>query len=257
MWRVLVCSPLGEVIKPPLMAGLRRADRRALVEVATDPAKVRSVVASNPRFDVALVDILWNDSRYEARFDGLDAVEVLHKRGAEGIGVPPIVFARQGHSAERDHLHEAIERGILAGVVQKGASLESLLAAVTTALDRGRLADQPAAPRHTLHAWFTTHPNAARMAGAIAAGRATDAATLAKICAVSSFTAHRVSSEHLGPLIRDRKEIAPDQKLTVQVVYRWCGEHRHYIVSWCRRNGLAELVTVPSPGPDGAARTGG
>jgi len=31
--------------------------------------------------------------------------------------------------------------------------------------------------------------------------------------------------------------------MTPEVVYRWCGEHARYILSWCRRNGYGDIAT--------------
>jgi hypothetical protein len=31
--------------------------------------------------------------------------------------------------------------------------------------------------------------------------------------------------------------------MTPEVVYRWSGEHARYILSWCRRNGYADIAT--------------
>ena len=31
--------------------------------------------------------------------------------------------------------------------------------------------------------------------------------------------------------------------MTPEVVYRWCGEHAAYILSWCRRNGYSDIAT--------------
>jgi hypothetical protein len=29
----------------------------------------------------------------------------------------------------------------------------------------------------------------------------------------------------------------------ILVVYRWCGEHARYILSWCRRHGYGDIAT--------------
>jgi hypothetical protein len=50
-------------------------------------------------------------------------------------------------------------------------------------------------------------------------------------------------------LIRERGEHSPALKMTPEAVYRWCGEHAAYILSWCRRHGhedMATRVTAPS-----------
>jgi hypothetical protein len=30
--------------------------------------------------------------------------------------------------------------------------------------------------------------------------------------------------------------------MTPEVIYRWCGEHSRYILSWCRRNGYGDIA---------------
>jgi hypothetical protein len=80
------------------------------------------------------------------------------------------------------------------------------------------------------------------MAGAIAAGRAANHDTLATAAKCSRNTAVKVAEKYLGPLIRERAEHADDLPLTTQTVYRWCGEHSRYLISWCRRNGHADVL---------------
>jgi hypothetical protein len=80
------------------------------------------------------------------------------------------------------------------------------------------------------------------MAGAIAAGRAANHDTLATAAKCSRNTAVKVAEKYLGPLIRERGEHAGDLPLTTQTVYRWCGEHARYLISWCRRNGHADVL---------------
>ena len=43
---------------------------------------------------------------------------------------------------------------------------------------------------------------------------------------------------------RDHLDEAVEQP---EVVYRWCGEHAAYILSWCRRHGYSDIATrVPA-----------
>jgi hypothetical protein len=86
----------------------------------------------------------------------------------------------------------------------------------------------------------------ARLAGAIASGRAVNHETLASSAHVGYDTAAKLV-DYLGPLIRDRGEHSPELKMTPEVVYRWCGEHARYILSWCRRNGYADIATRVMP----------
>jgi hypothetical protein len=83
---------------------------------------------------------------------------------------------------------------------------------------------------------------AARLAGAIASGRAVNHETLAGTAHVGYDTAAKLV-DYLGPLIRDRREHSRELKMTPEVVYRWCGEHARYILSWCRRNGYGDIAT--------------
>jgi len=84
------------------------------------------------------------------------------------------------------------------------------------------------------------------LAGAIASGRAVNHETLASSAHVGYDTAAKLV-DYLGPLIRDRGEHSPELKMTPEVVYRWCGEHARYILSWCRRNGHSDIATRVMP----------
>jgi hypothetical protein len=96
------------------------------------------------------------------------------------------------------------------------------------------------------------------LAGAIASGRAANHETLASAAHVGYDTAAKLV-DYLGPLIKDRGEHNPDLKMTPEVVYRWCGEHARYILSWCRRNGQAEIAArvMPAGCPRPPRRPGG
>ena len=103
-------------------------------------------------------------------------------------------------------------------------------------------ASPPDIPR--IHKYFSKGRGvtAARLAGAIASGRAVNHETLASSAHVGYDTAAKLV-DYLGPLIRDRGEHSPELKMTPEVVYRWCGEHARYILSWCRRNGYGDIAT--------------
>ena len=81
-----------------------------------------------------------------------------------------------------------------------------------------------------------------RLAGAIASGRAVNHETLATTAHVGYDTAAKLV-DYLGPLIRDRREHSDELKMTPEVVYRWCGEHARYILSWCRRHDYGDIAT--------------
>src|SRR5207244_8765672 len=95
-----------------------------------------------------------------------------------------------------------------------------------------------------IHAYFKKGKGAtaARLAGAIASGRAVNHETLASTAHVGYDTAAKLV-DYLGPLIKARREHSLDLKMTPEVVYRWCGEHAPYILSWSRRNGYGDIAT--------------
>ena len=103
-----------------------------------------------------------------------------------------------------------------------------------------------------IHAYFKKGrgATAARLAGAIASGRAVNHETLASTAHVGYDTAAKLV-DYLGPLIKARREHSEDLKMTPEVVYRWCGEHAPYILSWCRRNGYGDIATRITATPGG------
>ena len=106
-----------------------------------------------------------------------------------------------------------------------------------------------------IHAYFKKGrgATAARLAGAIASGRAVNHETLASTAHVGYDTAAKLV-DYLGPLIKARREHSQDLKMTPEVVYRWCGEHAPYILSWCRRNGYSDIATRITARPGGRPR---
>jgi len=162
------------------------------------------------------------------------------------LGRPaPVLFALQGHNAERDHLDEAVTRDGVAGTVPKAVGIAAMAGAVREVAAGRYLPTEPPAVQPTIHQWFVggrRGETSARMAGAIAAGRAANHDTLAAAAKCSRNTAVKVAEKYLGPLIRERAEHADDLPLTTQIVYRWCGEHSRYLISWCRRNGHADVL---------------
>lgn len=198
------------------------------------------------RFDVVVSDLVWNDYTLEFSFDGLDVLDILRRAGKR----TRVIFAAQGHSIERDHLDEAVEQREVAGIYRKATGPELLCSAIRIAIRGDRLPvtqfppgeSRPGIPR--IHSYFRQGrgSTAARMAGAIASGRAVNHETLASVAAVAPGTANRLV-EYLGPLIEGRGEHISTLKMTPEVIYRWCGEHSHYILSWCRRNGPPGFAT--------------
>lgn len=240
--RILVAAALGRIIEPIL----RQSLSDATVRIAQDRAAVELATGDRLRFDAVVTDLTWNDHVVEYAFDGLDVLDILRRSGRQ----TPVIFAAQGHGLERDHLDEAIEQPEVAGIYRKATGPEPLLAALEIAIRGGRLAARefppgaspPGVPR--IHTYFGKGKGttAARLAGAIASGRAVNHDTLASTAHVGYDTAAKLV-DYLGPLIRDRQEHGQGLKMTPEAVYRWCGEHAGYILSWCRRNGYRDLAT--------------
>jgi CheY-like chemotaxis protein len=240
--RVLVAAALGKIIEP----FLRQSMSDAAVRIAENKAAVEHAVGDRLRFDVVVADLTWNDYAVEYSFDGLDVLDILRSARRP----TPVIFAAQGHGIERDHLDEAVEQPEVAGVYRKAMGPQLLVAAVDIAVRGGELTgpefpaggSPPDVPR--IHRYFSKGKGvtAARLAGAIASGRAVNHETLASSAHVGYDTAAKLV-DYLGPLIRDRREHNSELKMTPEVVYRWCGEHARYILSWCRRNGYHDIAT--------------
>ena len=240
--RILIAAALGKIIEPVLRQNLPDATLR----IAEDQASVERAINGRLRFDVVVTDLTWNDFVIEYEFDGLDVLEALRRAGRP----TPVIFAAQGHGVERDHLDEAVEQPETVGVYRKSTGPMPLVEGIDIAVRGGRLADSrfppggspPDIPR--IHSYFGKGKGAtaARLAGAIASGQAVNHDTLASTAHVGYDTAAKLV-DYLGPLIKARHEHRLDLKMTPEVVYRWCGEHSRYILSWCRRNGQADIAT--------------
>lgn len=246
--RILVASPLALIIEPALTARFPGGT----VTVALDREQVARAVRGQLRHDVVVSDLMWNSSA-EFTFDGLDVLQIL--RDADRAS--PVVMATQGHGAERDHLEEVLAHSEVRGVYQKSAGPQELFAIIEEVVSGAGAGgvpiirpplEMPSVPR--IHSYFAhgRGRTAARMAGAIASGRAVGHASLAEVANVKYDTAAKIGREYLGDLIWRRGEHV-EPTVPVPVVYRWCGEHARYIVSWCRRNGHADVArrVVNSP----------
>ena len=236
--RILVAAALGKIIEPLLQQSLSDAT----VRIAQDKAAVDSAVSERLRFDVVVADLTWNDYAIEYSFDGLDVLTALRSARRQ----TPVIFAAQGHGLERDHLDEAVEQPEVVGIYRKATGPQPLVEAIDIAVRGGSLpspqfppgGSPPDIPR--IHSYFGKA--AARLAGAIASGRAVNHETLATTAHVGYDTAAKLV-DYLGPLIRDRREHSDELKMTPEVVYRWCGEHARYILSWCRRHDYGDIAT--------------
>jgi CheY-like chemotaxis protein len=240
--RILVAAALGKIIEPLLQQSLSDAT----VRIAQDKAAVDSAVSERLRFDVVVADLTWNDYAIEYTFDGLDVLTALRSARRQ----TPVIFAAQGHGLERDHLDEAVEQPEVVGIYRKATGPQPLVEAIDIAVRGGSLpspqfppgGSPPDIPR--IHSYFGKGKGttAARLAGAIASGRAVNHETLATTAHVGYDTAAKLV-DYLGPLIRDRREHSDELKMTPEVVYRWSGEHARYILSWCRRHGYGDIAT--------------
>ena len=239
--RILVAAALGKIIEPLLRQSLIDAK----VTIAEDKAAVEHAINDRLRYDVVVADLTWNNYVIEYSFDGLDVLNALRHAGRQ----TPVIFAAQGHGLERDHLDEAVEQPEVVGIYRKATGPKPLIEAIDITVTGGSLtasqfptgASPPDIPR--IHAYFKKGKGAtaARLAGAIASGRAVNHETLASAAHVGYDTAAKIV-DYLGPLIKDRREHSHELKMTPEVVYRWCGEHARYILSWCRRNGYNDIA---------------
>jgi CheY-like chemotaxis protein len=244
--RLLVAAALGRIIEPLL----RQAMPGATVRIAEDRAAVERALGGRLRFDVVVTDLTWMDYTVEYAFDGLDVLDLLRQTRRQ----TPVIFAAQGHGPERDHLDEAIEQPEVVGIYRKAAGPQPLIDGMEIAASGGVLSgprfpsgvSPPDIPR--IHTYFGKGrgSTAARLAGAIASGRAVNHESLAAAAHVGYDTAAKLV-DYLGPLIKGRGEHSPELKMTPEVVYRWCGEHARYILSWCRRNGHNDIAARVMP----------
>ena len=246
--RILVAAALGKIIEPIL----RQSLTDAMVRIAEDKDAVLRAIGDRLRFDVAVIDLTWMDYAVEYSFDGLDVLDALRHAGRQ----TPVIFAAQGHGLERDHLDEAVEQPEVVGIYRKATGPAPLIEAIDIAASGGRLDVSRFPPGSSppgimrIHAYFKKGrgATAARLAGAIASGRAVNHETLASTAHVGYDTAAKLV-DYLGPLIKARREHSQDLKMTPEVVYRWCGEHAPYILSWCRRNGYSDIATRMTAAP--------
>jgi DNA-binding NarL/FixJ family response regulator len=237
--RVLVASPRGKLIEP----GLQDSCPAALTRIAENSGEIRQITSNGPRFDVAVIDLTWDCYPHELAFDGLDALRTIRERDPH----VPVIFSVHGDVAERDFVDEADAKvpapaGFCLKVLGPGMLAEAVRTVAAGSVLKGPefpwLGSPPGVRQ--IHEYFSSGPRglmAAKMAGAIASGHAIDYAAVQKMTGVGHGTAVR-PKDYLGPLIAERREHPEDLNMTQGVLFRWCGEHAPYILSWCRRNGV-------------------
>jgi CheY-like chemotaxis protein len=231
--RLLVVSPLAGYVA----AQIANTFETSRVDTVTKPDQLVAAVRRKPRYDAAMIDLTWNDPDHEWSFDGLDALELLREEDR----VTASIVAAQGHSFEDDHLQEATDQQRFPEVIaaiQKPDGMAAITMAIGAAVTGARLPSAPFRhPKPALHHYFSRGRGrtAARMAAAVASGRAARYETLATIAQVAPETANKLVS-YLAPIIKARGEVPPHEPLTQPAVYRWCGEHARYLLSWERRN---------------------
>jgi DNA-binding NarL/FixJ family response regulator len=250
--RLLIVSPLaGHVVGRFLGIEWGHA------EAATTPAQVAEVARrERPRFDVVLVDLMWNTFQEEWTFDGLDVLEHMVRSERQ----EPALLACQGHGFERDYLEEGRHHPLVRGMILKGDPGPVLLEAIGTIAGGGRFehGHLNAALRRDHEAlghWFARNLLLARVAGAIAAGHGASYAEIARVLGVSTSTVEK-SPALFREVMAPRGEVGPDGDVGQAAIFRWCGEHAHYILSWCRRHRdrYRELSSLP---PEVFVRQGG
>jgi Response regulator containing CheY-like receiver, AAA-type ATPase, and DNA-binding domains len=190
--RILVAAALGKIIEPILRQSLTDAK----VRIAEDKDAVLSAIGDRLRFDVVVSDLTWMDYAVEYSFDGLDVLNALRHAGRQ----TPVIFAAQGHGLERDQLDEAVEQPEVVGIYRKATG-----PAPSYRGHRHRRQRRPAGVSRfppgssppdimRIHAYFKKGKGAtaARLAGAIASGRAVNHETLASTAHVGYDTAAKL-----------------------------------------------------------------
>ena len=212
--RLLVAAALAKIIEPLL----RQSLSDATVRIAEDKAAVERAVGERLRFDVVVSDLTWNDYVIEYSFDGLDVLDILRRAGRQ----TPVIFAAQGHGVERDHLDEAVEQPEVVGIYRKATGPRPLIEAVDIAVRGGNLPEPPFSPGGSppdiprIHAYFRKGKGstAARLAGAIASGRAVNHETLASTAHVGYDTAAKLV-DYLAPIIHADRSLTWDGRWAV------------------------------------------
>jgi DNA-binding NarL/FixJ family response regulator len=235
--RLLVVSPLATTLHGEWLGQPWRQ-----IEVATTPEQVADVFAAErPRFDVVLVDLMWNTFEHEWVFDGLDVLELANRSQL----AEPVVLAAQGHGFEREYLEEGRRHRSVRGMILK-SDVGSLLSALRAVAGGGTYDNEylrrHLRPRTQTLAWqFEQAPALARAAGVIAAGYGLHYNELASAMSLSTSTVEKML-KLFRTCLSERGEMSADGDLSQAAVFRWCGEHAHFILSWCRRHAAQHAM---------------
>lgn len=235
--RILLATVLGKFVDRQVRAAFP-ADA---VYVADSPQAIQHAAATRQRFDVVVTDIVWRRDGIATGFDGLDVLAALRRADSQ----VRIILVAYGADGERDYIDEALGEPQVAGIFPMVLGPSALVRAVTIAASGGRLAEPdfpscaspPGVPRIHEYLHGRRSMTAAKVVWAIASGRAASYHTLVQATGIPKNTVQKVMGQ-LGPLIVARGELAAGLSMTSEVLYRWCGEHAGYILSWCRRNKL-------------------
>ncbi|CAN5284784.1 hypothetical protein BH09ACT12_BH09ACT12_25930 [soil metagenome] len=235
--RLLVASPLADVVREPL----ERLLEPAIVISAGSPDEVRQALKTGLRFDAVLTDLVSNAESWGFGFDGLDVLSIVRQRDPG----TPLVYALHSEQGESEHVAELTARGEATALVLKTQPLVGIADVLRDAVSRpgGAVRRRPGSALYDYFSSGQRGVTAGRLAGAIAAGRASDTESLAAAASVSSSTAEKLAG-YLRPIMVAREEHRPELRLTSASVYRWCGLHARYLTSWCRRHGHEDVLGI-------------
>ncbi|MFT5203456.1 MAG: DNA-binding NarL/FixJ family response regulator [Candidatus Aldehydirespiratoraceae bacterium] len=244
--RVLVASALGSIIEPALSA------RYSTVELVTSRAALSEKLPGSLVFDVAVVDLIWNQFETEWTFDGLDVLAALAATGRAAS----VLIAVHGYDAERDYLDEAFDHPLVHGIILKSDGYGVLIAAIETLSAGGEFHSEGLpgeifqSDRSTIARWFDAVPMVAHVAGAIASKRAS---TWSQVASVTSFAESYVSAapQKFGEGLYSLGEVVDPTEVNQATIFRWSGEHARFVLSWCRRHGLSDYSRPSRRTPGG------
>jgi DNA-binding NarL/FixJ family response regulator len=232
--RILLATVLGKFAEPHLLHSFKDA----AVHSVGSPQGLQAVLTSRLQFDVLVADLCWPGYA----FDGLDVLKLVrdNERWVQ------VILVASGTPGERDYIDEAADSHRVAGTYHVGLGPDALVRAVRTTLAGGKLTEPDVtahvgAPGNTRIDHFLRRRKSASLAkvlGVIASGRAADYRAIANITGIPEDTVNKTPAA-LQQLLVARGELAPGAVTNAGVLYRWCGLHADYLLSWCRRNEVA------------------